>query len=83
VIETSQQKLIEEYKLNKRVKMQLPQDEETYKSLAADLTSAERNLREGNIDKFLKDYDETIKSYINMQDFETASYFYNRQLEVS
>lgn len=51
--------------------------------LSGDLVQAETFLREGHTVKCIKKYDEVVTVFKNLNDFETASYFYNRCLEVS
>ena len=80
---TPSPKLLEEYNLNKRHKDELTFNEETLMNLSQDLINAEQYLRENHIVKCLKQYDQVVVVFRNLNDFETCSYFYNRQLEVS
>lgn len=82
LIEPSQ-RLIEEYKMNKRIKEHLDDSETTLVNISADLVQAENYLREGHTIECLKQYNSVCKAFEGLNDYETASYFYNRCLEVS
>lgn len=77
------EKLKEEYKMNKIEKHHLDLTEESLMKLSADLVDAENYLREGHTIECLIQYEQVGKAYMSLQDYETASYFYNRCLEVS
>ena len=51
--------------------------------ISQELVNAESTLREGNAIKCFEQYEDVIASFRKLNDYETASYFYNRQLEVS
>lgn len=80
---TPSQRLLEEYRMNKRRKDYLEFTEETLVKLSEDLVEAENYLREGHTIECIYKYEGICKSYQNLRDYETASYFYNRILEVS
>ena len=69
--------------MNKRVKEHLDDSEATLVNISADLVQAENFLREGHTIECLKQYNSVCKAFENLNDYETASYFYNRCLEVS
>jgi tetratricopeptide (TPR) repeat protein len=77
------QKLLEEYKMNKVEKHHLELSEESLVKLSEDLVEAENYLREGHTIECLHQYEGVCKAYERLNDYETASYFYNRCLEVS
>lgn len=77
------QKLLEEYRMNKRRKDHLDFSEESLVKLSEDLVEAENYLREGHTIECINQYDGIWKAYERLNDYETASYFYNRILEVS
>ena len=80
---TPSDKLLEEYKLDRRKKQHLHFNEENLQALSADLVDAEQFLRDGNVKKSLELYRRVSKIYEGLEDYETASYFYNRCLEIS
>lgn len=58
--------------------------EDNIKMLSNELTDAEEILRRDNkISDALKQYNKVCKIYEELNDFETASYFYGRCLEIS
>ena len=77
------QKLIEQYNMNKSEKHHLEMSEESLVKLSEDLVEAENFLREGHAIECLHQYEGVCKAYERLNDYETASYFYNRCLEVS
>jgi tetratricopeptide (TPR) repeat protein len=77
------QKLLEEYKMNKIEKHHLELEEESLVKLSEDLVEAENYLREGHTIDCLRQYEGVGIAYEKLNDYETASYFYNRCLEVS
>jgi len=77
------QRLIEEYKMNKSEKHHLEMSEDSLKKLYDDLLEAEKYLREGHTIECLHQYEGVCKAYERLNDYETASYFYKRCLEVS
>ena len=77
------QKLLEEYRMNKRRKDHLDFSEESLVKLSEDLVQAEDYLREGYTKECIQQYEGICKAYEKLNDYETASYFYNRILEVS
>jgi len=77
------QKLIEEYKMNKKEKHHLELSEESLVKLSEDLVEAENYLRENHTIEWLNQYEGVCNAYERLNDYETASYFYNRCLEVS
>ena len=77
------QKLLEEYRMNKRRKDHLDFSEESLVKLSEDLIEAEKYLREGHTIECIHGYEGICKAYERLNDYETASYFYNRILEVS
>jgi tetratricopeptide (TPR) repeat protein len=82
VIQPSQ-KLLEEYKMNKSEKHHLELSEESLVKLSEDLVEAENYLREGHTIECLHQYEGVCNAYERLNDYETASYFYQRCLEVS
>lgn len=72
------QKLLEEYKMNKVEKHHLELSEESLVKLSEDLVEAENYLREGHTIECLHQYEGVCKAYERLNDYETASYFYNR-----
>lgn len=57
--------------------------EDSLVHLSEDLVAAETSLREGNIKKCLEQYNVVCEAYEELNDYETASYFHNRCLEIS
>ena len=76
-------KLLEDYSLNKRIKQHMSQSEDNLKELSHVLVDAEMFLREKNIKKCFDQYIIICKKYEALNDYETASYFYNHCLEVA
>lgn len=77
------QKLLEDYKMNKSEKHHLELSEESLVKLSEDLVEAETHLRDGHTIECIHQYEGVCKAYERLNDYETASYFYNRCLEVS
>ena len=77
------QKLQEEYKLNKRKKTRFEPTEDNLQALSDDLQSAEDYNRNGDIEKCLERYKKVAKDFMQKNDYETASYFYKKCLDVS
>jgi len=81
-IEPSQQ-LQEEYKLNKRKKIKFEHTEQSLKALSDDLMSSEEFNRNGQTEKCLGKLKKVAKDFEEKNDYETASYFYKKCLDVS
>ena len=77
------QKLQEEYKLNKRKKQKFKHTEDNLKNLSDDLQSAEDYNRNGETEKCLQRYRKVAQEFMDKNDYETASYFYKKCLDVS
>jgi tetratricopeptide (TPR) repeat protein len=69
--------------MNKSEKHHLELSEESLVKLSEDLVEAENYLREGHTIECIHQYEGVCKAYERLNDYETASYFYNRCLEVS
>ena len=69
--------------LNKRKKKKFEQNEESLLELSQNLVSAERYHRDEEVDKCLKQYTAVANQFEQLNDYETASYFYKRCLDVS
>jgi tetratricopeptide (TPR) repeat protein len=80
---TPSERLLDEYRMNKRRKDHLDFSEESLKKLSEDLVEAEDYLRNGHTIECIHQYEGICKAYERLNDYETASYFYNRILEVS
>lgn len=76
-------KLQEEYKLNKRKKGRFLQTEESLLQLSDNLVSAENFYRENNIPNSLKQQRIVASQFEQLNDYETASYFYKKCLDIS
>ena len=76
-------KLQEEYKLNKRKKGRFEQTEESLLQLSDNLVSAESFYREGQIPNCLKQQRIVASQFEQLNDYETASYFYKKCLDIS
>ena len=70
-------------KSNKRNKDHLDFSEESLVRLSEDLVDAELYLRDGNTVKCINSYEGICKAYERLNDYETASYFYERILNIS
>ena len=82
-IEPSQQ-LQEEYKLNKKRKIPFERNNEAaLKALSEDLMEAEEYHRNGQTEKCLERYKKVAIDFQTKNDYETASYFYKKCLDVS
>ena len=81
-IEPSAQ-LLEEYKLNKREKRKYEQTEQSLLALSQNLKAAEEYMRHDNTKKCLEMYTGVANEFEELKDFETASYFYKKCLDVS
>lgn len=75
--------LKDDIKLNKRKKGKFQQSEESLLELSQKLVSAESYYREENIDQCLKQYTGVAEQFEALNDYETASYFYKKCLDVS
>ena len=73
----------DDYTLNKRKKKKFEQDEESLIELSKNLVSAERYHRDEDFEKCLKQYSVIATQFEQLNDYETASYFYKRCLDVS
>jgi tetratricopeptide (TPR) repeat protein len=81
-IEPSKQ-LQEEYNLNKKKKIKFQHSEGALRELSDNLRQAELYLRNSQTDKCLDKYRKVAKDFQDKEDFETASYFYKKCLDVS
>jgi len=75
--------LQEEYRLNKRVKESFSQTKESLLRISNSLVQAENHLRDGNIKQCFQTYSHIAQEFESLRDYETASYFYKRCLDVS
>lgn len=69
--------------MNKRTKLPFHQTQESLKSLSEKLVDAENFLREDNVKNCFSQYVGVAKQFEDLNDFETASYFHKRCLDVS
>lgn len=81
-IEPSAQ-LLEEYKLNKREKKKYEQNEQSLLALSNNLKAAEEYMRRDDTKKCLEMYTGVACEFEALKDYETASYFYKKCLDVS
>lgn len=81
-IEPSKQ-MQEEYKLNKTKKIKFEHNETSLKNLSDTLMAAEEHNRNQETQKCLEKYKKVAKDFMNRNDYETASYFYKKCLDVS
>jgi len=72
-----------EFQLNKRVRMALDKSPANLLSLKNSLVDGECYQREGEIKKCFKTYLGVANDFEALNDFETASYFHKRCLDVS
>ena len=77
-------KLIKEYQLNKRRKGRFVQNQDSLTDLSDRLIEGENYMREDGASKqCFKTYEEVARMFEALDDWETASYFYKRILDVS
>ena len=72
-----------EYQLNKRVKQKYHQTPDSLTTLKDSLIQAEMFWRDGDAKKCFKTYLSVAEMYEVLNDWETASYFHKRCLDVS
>lgn len=80
---TVSEALLKEYQLKKREKKRFEHTEENLKRLRDDLIEGEKQLRDREYKQAFKIYTGVAKQFEGLQDYETASYFYNRCLDIS
>ena len=76
-------KLIEEQKLNKQFKQTLEQTPENLENISENLKQGEQHWRDGQPQQCFEIYEHMAKMYVGFNDYETASYFHQRCLDIS
>jgi len=76
-------RLIEEQKLNKKLKQSLEQTEEKLEQIADTLRDGEIHWRNQAQRDCFKTYERMAQMYVGYNDYETASYFHQRCLDIS
>jgi uncharacterized protein (DUF111 family) len=74
---------VQEYQLKKREKKKFVQDKEPLKELMENLINGEKYLRKHKVQKAFETYKRVGVKFEELQDFETASYFHKRCLDIS
>jgi len=69
--------------LNKRKKLKFQQNEQSLLELSATLVEAEEYHRNAETKHCLKSYSKVATQFEELKDYETASYFYKKCLDVS
>lgn len=77
------QRMREDSTLNKNKKEVFARTEENLLWLSDILMEAESYHREGGVDRCLEEYKKVARRFEKLNDFETASYFYKKNLDVS
>ena len=77
------EELVQEYKLKRKEKKKLEHTKEALTDLRDNLVAGEDLLREGDIMKAFKTYQRVADMFKSYEDYETASYFHKRCLDIS